>query len=85
MTIAPLGDGGGWRVGTSKGDVINTRALTIAAGCSAFGPNRPHLAGIENYEGKSLFYLVRRREEFRDKRVVIAGGGDSAVDCAVSL
>ena len=85
VTIAPLGDGGGWQVGTSKRDVIDTRALIIAAGCGAFGPNRPHLAGIEDYEGRSPFYLVRRREEFRDKRVVIGGGGDSAVDWAVSL
>ena len=88
LSITPLGDGdgeGGWRVGTSKGTVIDARALVIAAGCGAFGPNRPNLEGIEDYEGSAVFYLVRRREDFRDKRVVIAGGGDSAVDWAVSL
>ena len=52
---------------------------------SAFGPNRPPLAGIEEYEGRSVFYFVARRDEFRGKRVVIAGGGDSAVDWAISL
>ena len=83
VSLEPLGDG--WRVGTSKGDVIDARAVIIAAGCGAFGPNRPHLEGIEEYEGSAVFYLVRRREDFRGKRVVIAGGGDSAVDWAVSL
>ena len=77
--------GGRWRVTTSKGAVIDATAVVIAAGCGAFGPNRPPLSGIEDYEGSSVRYLVQRREDFRDKRVVIAGGGDSAVDWAVSL
>jgi thioredoxin reductase (NADPH) len=76
---------GGFRLTTAKGEVVETRAVIIAAGAGAFGPNRPPLAGIEAYEGKSVFYLVTRREEFRGKRVVIAGGGDSAVDWALSL
>ena len=57
----------------------------IAAGCGAFGPNRPPLADIEAYEGTSVHYMVARREDFRDQTLVIAGGGDSAVDWAVSL
>jgi thioredoxin reductase (NADPH) len=61
------------------------RAVIIAAGAGAFGPNRPPLAGIEKFEERSVFYLVRRREEFRGRRIVIAGGGDSAVDWALSL
>ena len=87
VSVEPLGEwaSDGWRVGTSKGTVIDARALIIAAGCGAFGPNRPHLEGIEDYEGSAVFYMVSRREWFRDKRVVIAGGGDSAVDWAVSL
>ena len=64
---------------------ILARAVVIAAGAGAFGPNRPPLKGLEAFEGRSVFYLVRRREDFRGKRVVIAGGGDSAVDWAVSL
>ncbi|MDE2228497.1 MAG: NAD(P)/FAD-dependent oxidoreductase [Alphaproteobacteria bacterium] len=64
---------------------IAARAVIVAAGAGAFGPNRPPLDGIERYEGKSVFYLVTRREDFRGKRVVIVGGGDSAVDWALSL
>jgi thioredoxin reductase (NADPH) len=73
------------RVGTSAGDEILARAVVIAAGAGAFGPNRPPIEGIETFEGRSVFYAVQRREDFRGKRVVIAGGGDSAVDWAISL
>jgi len=76
---------GSFLVETSKGTKINCKAIIIAAGCGAFGPNRPPLDGLENYEGKSIFYSVRSKEEFRDKNVVIAGGGDSAVDWVLSL
>lgn len=77
--------GDGWKVTTSAGTEITCKAVVIAAGCGAFGPNRPPLENIEAYEGKSVFYMVRKREDFRGKRVVIAGGGDSAVDWALSL
>ena len=83
-SVAPA-DGGGWRVGTANDAAIDCKAIVVAAGCGAFGPHRPPLEGIAAYEGKSVFYMVRRREDFRDKRVVIAGGGDSAVDWALSL
>lgn len=72
-------------VETSGGVRIDARAVIIAAGVGAFGPNRPPLEGIERYEGKSVFYYVKRREDFRGKRVVIAGGGDSALDWALNL
>lgn len=76
---------GGWRVETNKGTVIDTKAVLIAAGCGAFGPNRPPLQGLEQYEGTSVHYMVKSREDFRDQTLVIAGGGDSAVDWANSL
>ena len=75
----------GWRLETSKGTEIEARAVILAAGAGAFGPNRPPLAQIEDYEGRSVFYMVGRREDFRDKRVVIAGGGDTALDWVLSL
>jgi thioredoxin reductase (NADPH) len=76
---------GRWLAGLSDGTRILAPAVIVAAGAGAFGPNRPPLAGIEDFEGKSVHYFVSRREDFRDKRVVIAGGGDSAVDWALSL
>ena len=82
--LTPL-TGGGFELGTSTGTVIRAKAVILAAGAGAFGPNRPPLDGIEHYEGKSVFYLVTRREALRGQRVVIAGGGDSAVDWAISL
>jgi thioredoxin reductase (NADPH) len=76
---------GGWRVVLDDASAIRARAVVIAAGVGAFGPNKPPLSGIERFEGKGVHYLVKRREDFRGKRIVIAGGGDSAVDWALSL
>ncbi len=76
---------GSFDVTTSKNNKINCKAIIIAAGCGAFGFNRPPLEGIEEYEGKSVFYAVKSKAEFANKNVVIAGGGDSAVDWAISL
>jgi thioredoxin reductase (NADPH) len=76
---------GSFTLTTSKGTVIEAKAVIIASGAGAFGPNRPPLDKIENYEGTSVFYAVQQKENFRDKRIVIAGGGDSAIDWALSL
>jgi thioredoxin reductase (NADPH) len=76
---------GSFVVETSKNVKIECKAIIIAGGCGAFGPNRPPLENIEKFEGNSIFYSVRNKKEFVDKKVVIAGGGDSAVDWAISL
>lgn len=76
---------GKWQLTTSNGTAIEATAVIIAAGCGAFGPNRPPLEGIEAYEGNSVHYMVGKKEALRGKRVVIAGGGDSAVDWALAL
>jgi len=60
--------------------------VVIAAGAGAFGPNRPPLDGLPAFEATgAVQYYVKRREDLRGKRVVIAGGGDSAVDWALAL
>ena len=86
MSVKPsVQEPGRWRLTTSAGTVIDARAVIVAAGVGAFGPNRPPLDGIEAYEGKSVHYHVRRRQDFAGRRIVIAGGGDSAVDWALAL
>lgn len=75
----------GFRLVTSRDDIIEAKAVIIAAGAGSFGPNRPPLQNIELYEGKSVFYSVTKPDEFAGKNIVIAGGGDSAVDWAISL
>ncbi|MBP9792337.1 MAG: NAD(P)/FAD-dependent oxidoreductase [Rickettsiales bacterium] len=84
VKLAPNTDGG-FDVITSKNNLIKSKVVIIAAGCGAFGPNRPPLADIEKYEGNSVFYAVVNPSKFKDKKVVIAGGGDSAVDWAIIL
>ena len=73
------------KITTSKNTTIEAKAVIIAAGCGAFGPNRPPIANIKSFEGKSVFYMVKNKKDFAGKRIVIAGGGDSAVDWALSL
>jgi thioredoxin reductase (NADPH) len=86
VVAALTGESGGFTVTTDHGDVIHAKAVIVAAGAGAFGPNRPPLSGLEAYEASgAVQYYVRRREELRGKRVVIAGGGDSAVDWALAL
>ena len=80
------GAAGGFTLGTDYGDRVRCKAVILAAGAGAFGPNRPPLEGLPAYEASgAVQYWVRRREELRGKRVVIAGGGDSAVDWALAL
>lgn len=74
-----------WLLNTSKGTHIHAKAIVIAGGSGSFGPNKPPLENIEEYEGKSVFYMVRRKKDFANSNIVVAGGGDSAVDWALSL
>jgi len=74
-----------FRVTTDQGKVFESKIVVIAAGGGSFQPKRPPIPGIEAYEGKSVFYAVRRIEQFRGKEVLIAGGGDSALDWTLNL
>jgi thioredoxin reductase (NADPH) len=73
----------GWRVITSENNIIDAKVLVIATGGGLFSPKKPALENIESYEGKSVFYAVRNTEQFKDKNIVIVGGGDSALDWAL--
>jgi thioredoxin reductase (NADPH) len=71
---------------TSNGGVYRSKALLIAAGLGAFEPRTlPQLGDISHLEGSSVFYSVRSVNDFRDRHVVIVGGGDSALDWTVGL
>jgi thioredoxin reductase (NADPH) len=76
---------GGFRLTTDAETVIDCKVLVIAAGGGSFTPKRPPLPGIEQYEGTSVFYSVRKMENFRDRDVLIVGGGDSALDWTLNL
>ncbi len=74
-----------YRVTTDGGKIFECKAVVIAAGGGSFQPKRPPIHGIEPYENKSVHYAVRKMETFRDKRLLIVGGGDSALDWTLNL
>ncbi len=83
-TIEKIGDPL-FRVTTDAGQVFETKVVVIAAGGGSFQPKRPPVPGIEAYEGTSVFYAVRKMEQFRDKDLLIVGGGDRALDWTLNL
>ena len=75
-----------FRVKTSENDTTFTcKAVIIAAGGGSFQPKKPPIDHIEEYEGTGVYYAVRKMEMFRNKKVLIVGGGDSALDWTVNL
>ncbi|MGD0190286.1 MAG: NAD(P)/FAD-dependent oxidoreductase [Rhizomicrobium sp.] len=83
-SLTKLADGR-WKLTTDAGTEIVAPVIVVAAGAGTFVPKRPPIAGIEAYEGKSVHYAVRKMEQFRDKNILIAGGGDSALDWTINL
>ena len=75
----------GFRVKTDGGKLFECRIIVIAAGGGSFQPKRPPMPGIEAYEGTSVHYAVRKMDAFRGKKILIVGGGDSALDWTLNL
>jgi thioredoxin reductase (NADPH) len=76
---------GSFRLTTDAEEVFVAKVVVIAAGGGSFQAKRPPVDNIEAYEGKSVFYSVRKMDDFRDQDVVIVGGGDSALDWTLNL
>ena len=78
-------DDGRWKLTTDVGTELIAPVVVVAAGAGSFVPKRPPVPGIEEYENKSVHYAVRKMEAFRGKNILIAGGGDSALDWTLNL
>ena len=72
-------------VTTDQGTKHQAPVVAIAGGLGVFTPRRPPIEGIEKYERKGINYFIKDPEQFRDKKVVVSGGGDSALDWAIYL
>jgi len=78
-------DDGRFRVLSEDGVEVDAAAVFIAAGCGSFVPRKPKLEGLDALEGTGVHYAVRRKDDFRDKDIVVVGGGDSAMDWVLTL
>jgi thioredoxin reductase (NADPH) len=85
LTRVPV-DGGEevWRLGTAT-EAHLTRTVLIAGGIGAFAPTKIDRPGVTDYEGKGVFYFIKDKRPFRGKRILIVGGGDTAVDWCLNL
>jgi thioredoxin reductase (NADPH) len=75
----------GYQISTSTGTKIQSKVVVIAGGLGCFEPRKPVVENLEVFEGKGVAYMVLDPEKFRNKKVVLAGGGDSALDWAIFL
>lgn len=72
-------------VTTNKGTRVIAPNIAIAGGLGCFEPRKPPIANIEDYEDKGVEYIIRDPNMYQGKRVVISGGGDSALDWSIYL
>ena len=84
QTVTPCSEGG-FKIATSTGNKITARSILIAGGAGAYVPNRPPLENIRLYEGQGIHYSVTTKDDFRGQHVIVVGGGDSALDWAITL
>lgn len=82
--LQKLDDGSYYVIGT-EGTIIHCQVVVIAGGLGCFEPRKPELENLEKFEGQNVHYMVKNPERFRDQRIVIAGGGDSALDWTIFL
>ena len=78
-------DGSNWKVTTSKKKVFITPNIIIAGGVGSFEPRKLSTKDAEKFEGKSVFYSIKDKNLFKNKKICIFGGGDSALDWAIEL
>ena len=83
-TIEKLEDGT-FIVTTNKGTKHHAPIVAIAGGLGSFEPRKPQLENLAQFEDKGVAYIIKEPEVYRDKKVVIAGGGDSALDWSIFL
>ena len=70
---------------TSDGTKVHSKVICIAGGLGCFEPRKPAIEDLEKFEGKGITYMIKDPEMFRDKKVILAGGGDSALDWTMYL
>lgn len=76
---------GSFLLRTSRGTEINAPVIAIAGGLGCFEPRKPPISNLAQFEDRGVDYIIRNPEAYRDKRVVLAGGGDSALDWTIFL
>lgn len=74
-----------FEVKTKDAKKYKAKSIIIASGAGAFGPNRPPIEFIEEFENRQVFYYVENFKKFKNKKVAIVGGGDSAIDWTLHL
>lgn len=78
-------DNNNWQMTTSQGEIIEAPIVVVAAGAGSFVPKKPKYPDLELYEEKSIDFAVYKMEKYRDKELIIVGGGDSALDWVMGL
>lgn len=78
-------DDGSFIVETNDHTMVHTQVIVIAGGLGCFEPRKPEIPNLHLFEGKGVDYMVKDPAKYRDKKIVIAGGGDSALDWTLHL
>ena len=85
VKMVKRGDDGSFEVTTADQTSIHCKVIVIAAGLGSFEPRKPAIENLEKFEGKGILYMIKDPEIFRGKRLVLTGGGDSALDWTIFL